>query len=85
MFKSWTLAALPMTLIGSLGSIYLSVGMGLKACPLCFYQHLFIFSVAAVLGVGLAAACLVSLPPAPPAPHDQLLDVCRPPFQEVIS
>lgn len=37
------------------GSIWLSVGMGLKACPLCFYQRTFVMGVVAVLAVGLLA------------------------------
>ena len=37
----------------SVGSVYLSIGMGLKACPLCFYQRTFAMSVAAVLLIGL--------------------------------
>jgi hypothetical protein len=36
-----------------LGSLWLSVGMGLKACPLCFYQRTFVMGVVAVLGIGL--------------------------------
>lgn len=35
------------------GSIWLSVGMGLKACPLCFYQRTFVMGVVGVLGAGL--------------------------------
>lgn len=35
-----------------LGSLWLSIGMGLKACPLCLYQRTFVMGVAAVLGVG---------------------------------
>ena len=31
----------------------MSVGMGLKACPLCFYQRTFVMGVVAVLGIGL--------------------------------
>jgi len=34
------------------GSLWLSVGMGLKACPLCFYQRTFVMGVVAVLGIG---------------------------------
>ena len=37
------------------GSLWLSVGLGLKACPLCFYQRTFVMAVVAVLGVGLLA------------------------------
>lgn len=36
-----------------LGSLWLSIGMGLKACPLCLYQRTFVMGVVAVLGVGL--------------------------------
>jgi len=35
------------------GSLILSLGLGLKACPLCFYQRTFVMSLVAVLGVGL--------------------------------
>jgi hypothetical protein len=35
------------------GSLWLSVGMGLKACPLCFYQRTFVMGVVAVLGIGV--------------------------------
>jgi disulfide bond formation protein DsbB len=37
----------------SVGSVYLSMGMGLKACPFCFYQRTFVFAVFGVLLVGL--------------------------------
>lgn len=54
---------------GTLGSLFLSLGMGLKACPLCFYQRTFIMAAAAVLGIGLivdraraATHCLLILP-----------------------
>src|SRR5262245_54907237 len=35
------------------GSIWLSVGMNLRACPLCFYQRTFVMGVVGVLVVGL--------------------------------
>ena len=35
------------------GSLYLSIGMGLKACPLCYYQRTFIMSAVAVLVMGM--------------------------------
>jgi disulfide bond formation protein DsbB len=35
------------------GSLWLSIGMKLKACPLCFYQRTFVMGVVAVLGVGV--------------------------------
>jgi hypothetical protein len=37
------------------GSLYLSLGIGLKACPLCFYQRTFAFALVAVTAVGLFA------------------------------
>jgi hypothetical protein len=35
------------------GSLYLSIGMGLKACPLCYYQRTFVMGVVAILVAGL--------------------------------
>ena len=40
-------------LVALAGSLWLSVGMGLKACPLCFYQRTFVMGVVAVLGIGV--------------------------------
>jgi disulfide bond formation protein DsbB len=40
-------------LAASAGSVYLSVGMNLRACPLCFYQRTFAFASFGVLLVGL--------------------------------
>lgn len=40
-------------LAGLAGSLYLSLGMNLKACPLCFYQRSFVMSLVALLAVGL--------------------------------
>ncbi|QDV34595.1 disulfide bond formation protein B [Tautonia plasticadhaerens] len=51
---AWLVAALVVGVAASVGSVLLSVGMGLRACPLCFYQRTFVFSMTAVLGVGLA-------------------------------
>lgn len=49
----WTWASLLTALAALAGSLWLSIGMGLKACPLCFYQRTFVMGVVAVLGVGL--------------------------------
>ncbi len=46
-------AALVAALAGLAGSLFLSLGMGLKACPLCFYQRTFAMSLVVVLGMGL--------------------------------
>ncbi len=44
---------LVVALVTTAGSIYLSVGAGLIACPLCFYQRTFAMGVLGVLAVGL--------------------------------
>jgi disulfide bond formation protein DsbB len=44
---------LALAVIGTVGSLFLSLGMGLKACPLCFYQRTFMMATAAILAVGL--------------------------------
>ncbi len=42
-------------LVALAGSLWLSMGMKLKACPFCFYQRTFVMSVVAVLAIGLLA------------------------------
>lgn len=59
----YTLAVL-VALAGSAGSVYLSTGLGLKACPLCFYQRTAVFLVAAGLLLGLVGGALLSRPTA---------------------
>jgi disulfide bond formation protein DsbB len=44
---------LAVALLATAGSLYLSMGMGLKACPLCFYQRTFVMGVVGVLVLGL--------------------------------
>ncbi len=65
----WNVIALGAAAIAAAGSVYLSVGLGLKACPLCFYQRA--FAVAALLvmamqlwldGLRSLRACLLVLP-----------------------
>ncbi|MBI1832764.1 MAG: disulfide bond formation protein B [Planctomycetes bacterium] len=46
-------AALVVSLAALGGSVFLSLGLNLKACPLCFYQRTFVMSLVAVLGTGL--------------------------------
>lgn len=65
----FTVAAFAVSVLGTAGSLYLSLGMGLKACPLCFYQRSFMMSAAVVLGSSLwldgcrsTRACLIALP-----------------------
>lgn len=47
------------------GSLWLSMGMNLKACPLCFYQRTFVMGIVAVFAIGLlsrtAAPSLLSM------------------------
>jgi disulfide bond formation protein DsbB len=50
--SAWERLALLAATLTALGSLYLSMGMGLNACPLCFYQRSFIMAVVGVLGVG---------------------------------
>ena len=49
----WTTAATLIALIGAAGSLWLSISMKLKACPLCLYERTFMMSAAALLIVGL--------------------------------
>jgi disulfide bond formation protein DsbB len=49
----WVWLALLVSAAALAGSLYLSLGMGLKACPLCFYQRTFAMSLLAVLAVGV--------------------------------
>jgi disulfide bond formation protein DsbB len=65
----WQALALVVALVGVTGSVALSLALGLKACPLCFYQRSFAMGVLAVLAVGWAANrerpalnCLLSIP-----------------------
>ena len=65
----WAIVSLAVALIGTVGSLYLSIGMGLKACPLCFYQRSFVMATLAVLAIGLSVdrsksglICLLCLP-----------------------
>ena len=46
-------APLLIALVALAGSLWLSIEMKLKACPLCFYQRTFVMGVVAVLGIGL--------------------------------
>jgi disulfide bond formation protein DsbB len=48
-----TLAALVAALVSVAGSLYLSLGMRLIACPLCFYQRTFAFAVLGILVLGV--------------------------------
>lgn len=66
------LAALVLAWLMVAGSLFLSLGMGLNACPLCLYERTFVMSAAAVLLVGVASGsairpnrlCLLALPAA---------------------
>lgn len=49
----WMWAAIMTSLAALAGSLYLTLGMNLKPCPLCYYQRTFVMAVSAVLVVGL--------------------------------
>ena len=49
------LLSLVIALVGTAASIWLSLGLGLKACPLCFYQRSFVIAAAGALLFGLGA------------------------------
>lgn len=53
--NTWRLVlpSLVIAVLALTGSLWLSVGMGLKACPLCLYQRTFVMGVVAVLGIGV--------------------------------
>jgi disulfide bond formation protein DsbB len=65
---AWAWTALLVAVAGATGSLFLSLGLGLQACPLCFYQRAFVLAVVGVLGVGLLAGAdrvgLLALAPA---------------------
>lgn len=45
-----------LALLGSVGSLYLTWGMKLEACALCFYQRAFMLSTLGILVVGALSA-----------------------------
>jgi disulfide bond formation protein DsbB len=49
----WLWAALALSVAGSLGSLLLTWAQGLTACPLCFYQRVFIMTAAGSLALGV--------------------------------
>ena len=51
--------SLLVALLALAGSLWLSIGLKLKACPLCFYQRTFVMGVVAVLGIGILTALLI--------------------------
>jgi disulfide bond formation protein DsbB len=53
--SAWAWLAALVSLAAVAGSLYLSIGMGLKACPLCLYERTFALGAAGVLWVGLLA------------------------------
>ena len=51
--RIWELLALAVSVAALAGSLYLSMGMKLKACPLCLYERTFMIGLVGVLLVGL--------------------------------
>jgi hypothetical protein len=65
----WNVGNFALAVIAGGGSLYLSLGLGLKACPLCFYQRSFALGAVLVLamlfvrdGVRSSSFGLVTLP-----------------------
>lgn len=52
----WTCAALTVALAALAGSLYMSMAMHLKACPLCMYQRTFIMGIVGILGIGVSVS-----------------------------
>jgi len=52
-FNLWLWSALAASAFALAGSLLLSLALGLKACPLCFYQRTFAMSLVALLAMGL--------------------------------
>lgn len=66
---AWLAVALVVAAAGTFGSVYLSVGLGLKACPLCFYQRSFVMAALTMMLLGgfiersrPGFVCLLSVP-----------------------
>ena len=51
----WAWTGLVVAAVGTAGSLWLSLGMGLEACALCFYQRAFMMAALGALAVGLLA------------------------------
>ena len=49
----WIPLALFASAVGVTGSLYLSISLELKACPLCFYQRAFLMATATILFFGI--------------------------------
>jgi disulfide bond formation protein DsbB len=49
----WAVVCALLAWCGVAGSLWLTLGMNLKACPLCLYQRSFMMATAAVLTLGL--------------------------------
>ena len=47
--RRWTAGAAAVALLGTAGTLWLSLGLGLKACPFCLYQRAFLMSALGVL------------------------------------
>ncbi|MBY0524542.1 MAG: disulfide bond formation protein B [Gemmataceae bacterium] len=58
----WTWLAFLLSVAVLAGSLYLTFGMGWKACPFCYYQRTFVMGIVAVLGMGLLTGAQRSTP-----------------------
>jgi len=62
--RFWTWVALVLSGAASAVSVYLSVGMDLVACPLCFYQRAFVMGVFGVLAMAVLSGAQSRVAPA---------------------
>lgn len=49
--RGWLAAGTLVAVIATAGSLYLSEGLGLVPCDLCWYQHVFMYPLVVVLGI----------------------------------
>src|SRR5262245_8515500 len=62
--RFWTWAALLVSGLAVAGSLYLSLGMNLQPCPLCYYQRSFAMAVFGVLAMSLISRAQARVAPA---------------------
>lgn len=52
--RRWLAAATLIATVASSGSLYLSLGLGLTPCHLCWYQRILMYPLVIILGIGTA-------------------------------
>ena len=51
----WLMAAWALAMVSTLGALFLGEVMGMTPCVLCWYQRIFMFPLAIILGIGVFA------------------------------